>query len=153
MENLVICGDSFNYGIGCSHLATEPFGVLVANHFNLELIRLARGSASNYTIHLQGEFAATLKPTPKLVILGTTSTDRFEWVTTGKSLDKSPTLYDVSYHNYPPHHEPPPMHDSPMPFYLYSNPMYSPKILSEQIPAILNLPIESDKIFTLSSLI
>ena len=136
MENLVICGDSFNYGIGCSNLATQPFGVLVAKHFNLELIRLARGSASNYTIHLQGEFAATLNPKPKLVILGTTSTDRFEWIAKDNSLDKTPTIYDLFYHNYPPHHEPPPGHDQPMPFYLDGNSRYSPKILSEQIPAI-----------------
>jgi hypothetical protein len=138
MENLVICGDSFNYGIGCSDLATQPFGVLVANHFNLNLIRLARGSASNYAIHLQGEFAAVnLKP--KLVILGTTSTDRFEWVAEGKKLEGTPTLYDLCYHNYPPHHLPQPMHDAPMDFYLNDTShrtQYSPKILTEQIPAI-----------------
>ena len=134
MENLVICGDSFNYGIGCSDLATQPFGVLVANHFDLNLIRLARGSASNYSIHLQAEFAVTLKP--KLVIIGTTSTDRFEWVSEGKELNKTPTLYDVCYHNYPPHHLPPPNHDAPMDFYLNNNPMYNPTILTEQMPAI-----------------
>lgn len=140
MENLVICGDSFNYGIGCSNLATQPFGVLVAKHFDLNLIRLARGSASNYAIHLQGEFAATnLNPKPKLVILGTTSTDRFEWVAEGKKLDHTPTLYDLCYHNYPPHHLPQPMHDAPMDFYLNETMhrvKYSPKILTEQIPAI-----------------
>ena len=140
MENLVICGDSLNYGIGCSNLATQPFGVLVAKHFDLNLIRLARGSASNYAIHLQGEFAATnLNPKPKLVILGTTSTDRFEWVAEGKKLDHTPTLYDLCYHNYPPHHLPQPMHDAPMDFYLNETMhrvKYSPKILTEQIPAI-----------------
>ncbi len=114
MENLVICGDSFNYGIGCSNLATEPFGVLVANHFDLNLIRLARGSASNYAIHLQAEHAVKLKP--KLVIIGTTSTDRFEWVAEGKKLTCTPTLYDLYYDNYPPHHLPPPNHDAPMDF-------------------------------------
>lgn len=137
MENLVICGDSFNYGIGCSNLATQPFGVLVANHFDLNLIRLARGSASNYAIHLQAEFAVKLKP--KLVIIGTTSTDRFEWVAEGKELNHTPTIYDLSYHNYPPHHLPQPMHDKPMDFYLDNaedRSKYDPKILTEQMPAI-----------------
>lgn len=134
MENFVVCGDSFNYGIGCSNLDTQPYGVLVANHFNLNLIRLARGSASNYAIHLQGEFALNLKP--KLVILGTTSTDRFEWVVEGKKLETTPTLYDLCYHNYPPHHLPQPFHDEPMEFYLSNDKNYKPKILTEQIPAI-----------------
>ena len=137
MENLVICGDSFNYGIGCSDLATQPFGVLVAKHFDVNLIRLARGSASNYAIHLQAEYAVNLKP--KLVIIGTTSTDRFEWVAEGKTLNHAPTLYDLYYHNYPPHHLPQPMHDKPMDFHLgdakYKT-QYDPKILTEQIPAI-----------------
>jgi len=137
MENLVICGDSFNYGIGCSDLATQPFGVLVANHFDLNLIRLARGSASNYAIHLQAEYAVNLKP--KLVIIGTTSTDRFEWVAEGKKLNHTPTLYNLYYHNYPPHHLTPPMHDKPMDFHLGGvrhKTQYDPKILTEQIPAL-----------------
>jgi hypothetical protein len=138
MENkklIVVCGDSFNYGIGCVNLHTQPYGVLTAKHFNWDLVRLARGSASNYTIFLQGKYAAQMTPKPHLVILGTTSYDRIEWVATGKKLDTAPNLHDVNYHLYPPHHEPQPLHDRPMDFYLKDDPLYDPKILSEQVVA------------------
>ena len=136
-KTMVLCGDSFNYGIGCVNLHTQPYGVLTANHFGWDLIRLARGSASNYVIHLQGLYAAKMKPKPHLVILGTTSTDRVEWLATGESLENGhePKFEDVNYHLYPPHHEPPPLHDAPMDFYLKDKPGYKPKILSEQVVA------------------
>jgi hypothetical protein len=136
-KTLVLCGDSFNYGIGCVNLHTQPYGVLTANHFDWDLIRLARGSASNYVIHLQGIYAAKMNPKPHLVILGTTSTDRVEWLATGESLKPGhvPKFEDVNYHLYPPHHEPPPLHDAPMDFYLKESKSYTPKILSEQVVA------------------
>lgn len=136
MKNLmVVCGDSFNYGIGCVNLHTQPYGVLTSEFFNWDLIRLARGSASNYTIYLQGKFAAEMQRKPHLVILGTTSTDRIEWLATGEKLHKPPSLTDVNYHLYPPHHQAPPCHDAPMDFHISNNPQYSPKILSEQVVA------------------
>lgn len=134
MEKLVICGDSFNYGIGCMDCNTQPYGVLLAKHFNLDLIRLARGSASNYAIYLQGEYAATLNP--KIVILGTTSTDRFEWVAENKKLTSKPSLNNLNYHDYPPHHMPLNKHDEPMDYFLKNDSNYDPMILTEQIPAI-----------------
>jgi hypothetical protein len=137
MKKLIVgCGDSFNYGIGCVNLHTQPYPVLVAKHFDCDLIRLSRGSASNFIVHLQGMFAAKMNPKPNLVILGTTSTDRVEWLAEGKQLNRPPTLKDVNYHLYPPHHHPPPCHDSPMDFYLKNDKEYSPKILSEQIVAL-----------------
>lgn len=133
---LVGCGDSFNYGIGCVNMYTQPYPVVVANHFDWDLIRLSRGSASNFVVHLQGIYAMTLHPKPNLIILGTTSVDRVEWIAEGKTLTKPPALTDVNYHLYPPHHHTPPRHDSPMDFYLKNDENYSPKILSEQLVAL-----------------
>ena len=134
---MVLCGDSFNYGIGCVNQYSQPYGVLTSNYFNWDLVRLARGSASNYVVHLQGCYAATMRPKPHLVILGTTSIDRLEWLATGTSFNKArPCLENVNYHDYPPHHEPQPLHDAPMDYYLRDNPKYDPKILSEQMGAL-----------------
>lgn len=136
-KTFVLCGDSFNYGIGCVNMHTQPYGVLVAKHFGWDLVRLARGSASNYVIHLQGKYAAKMNPKPHLVLLGTTSTDRIEWVAAGEKLNYGGAkLEHVNYHLYPPHHETPPCHDAPLPFHLQNNPYYEPKILSEQIIGI-----------------
>lgn len=132
-DTLVICGDSFNYGIGCTNLYTQPYGVLTANNLGLECIRLARGSASNYTIHLQGMYAARMTPKPKLVILGTTSYDRVEWVAEGKELNSPPILENLNYHQYPPHYMAQPLHDAPMPWHLSNDKSYDPKILSEHV--------------------
>ena len=134
-KTLVVCGDSFNYGIGCRNQHTEPYGVLTADHFNWDLIRLARGSSSNYTTYLQGKYAASMQAKPHLVILGVTSYDRVEWLATGKRLTDEPTLENLNYHQYPPHHFPQPNHDAPMEYHLQNNPLYDPKILSEQVVA------------------
>jgi len=134
---MVVCGDSFNYGIGCTNLHTKPYGVLTSQHFDWDLVRLARGSASNFTIYLQGAYAAKMRPKPHLIILGTTSYDRIEWVETGKNIEPGhqPSALDINYHLYPPHYHTPPLHDKPMDFYFQDNPNYSPKILSEQVVA------------------
>ena len=135
-KTLVVCGDSFNYGIGCRDLTTQPYGIKTAENLGWNCIRLARGSASNYAIHLQGMYAATnLNPKPDLVILGTTSYDRIEWVAEGKELNQEPTLENLNYHLYPPHNMAQPLHDSPMPYYLENSQRYDPKILSEQVVA------------------
>jgi hypothetical protein len=116
---------------------TQPYGVLVADHFKWNLIRLARGSSSNYVTHLQGNYAAKMNPKPHLVILGTTSNDRIEWVATGEKLGEGDAkLENVNYHLYPAHFHTPPLHDAPLPFHLQNDPNYDPKILSEQIVAI-----------------
>jgi hypothetical protein len=136
-KTFVLCGDSFNYGVGCTNMHTQPYGVLVAKHFGWDLIRLARGSSSNYVTSLQGRYAAKMNPKPHLVLLGTTSYDRIEWVETGKALTPGEVKFEnVNYHLYPAHHETPPCHDAPMPFHLQGNPNYDPKILSEQVVGI-----------------
>lgn len=136
-KTIVICGDSFNYGIGCSDLNTNPYGCLVAKHFEWNLIRLARGSSSNYTTHLQGMYANELNSKPHLVLLGVTSYDRLEWVAEGEEFTQTeqPNGNHINYHLYPPHLYPEPHHDNPMSFYFKDKENYSPKILSEQVVA------------------
>lgn len=134
---LVICGDSFNWGIGCKDQSTQPYGVLIAKKLGWNLVRLARGSSSNYIIHLQANYAAKMKPKPDLVIIGQTSYDRVEWIAEGKTVDSrsSRKLEEVNYHQYPPHYHAQPFHDNPFDFYLKDNPAYDPKILCEHVVA------------------
>jgi hypothetical protein len=138
-KKIVVCGDSFAYGIGCVNLYTQPFGVLVAQHFDWDLVRLARGSASNYSIFLQGLFAADMAELPHLVILSKTSYDRIEWYRDDLP-DNKPThahsVLNLNYHQYPPHHQAQMHHDEPMPFHLQDSPLYDPYILSEQVGGI-----------------
>lgn len=134
-KTIVVCGDSFSYGIGCVDLSLSPYGVLVAKKFEANLIRLARGSASNFSIGLQAEYAAEkIKPQPDLIIIGMTSFDRIEWQAEGSSMARTDPvgLENLNYHLYPPHHIP----SSPMKrrerFHLEGDPSYNPTILTEQ---------------------
>ncbi len=136
MKNLVICGDSFSAGIGCVNMLEQAYGALLAKHFNLNLITLARGSASNYAIFLQAMAAADMDDLPELVVIGQTSYDRIEWVKEGAEPGWHHTLGNLNYHMYPPHHMAQPHHDKPLPFHLRGNPSYKPYILTEQIGAI-----------------
>lgn len=135
-RKLVVCGDSFSVGIGCTNMLEQAYGVLVANELNLDLITLARGSASNYAIYLQAQMASMLEETPELVIIGQTSFDRVEWVAEGNDQAWNHTLYNLNYHQYPPHHFTQPHHAGPLPFFLKDNPCYNPYLLSEQVGAI-----------------
>lgn len=136
-NKLVVCGDSFNFGIGCTNLYTQPYGVLVAKHFDAELIRLARGGCSNYACHLQAWHAAEWMQ-PKLIIIGTTSFDRIDWVSENHSDMTYAAIRanNINYHEYPPHLHPQPHHDKPMPFYFQGRDDYKPALLSEQISAL-----------------
>jgi len=135
-EMMVVCGDSYNAGIGCVNMHTQAYGVVTAQHFDWDLITLARGSASNYAVHLQAMYAAELLP--HLVIIGQTSYDRLEWVmdTHSKPAHEQPTLHNLNYHLYPPHHFPQPHHDKPMPFHLQDSADYKPYLLTEQVGGI-----------------
>lgn len=126
---LVVCGDSFNCGIGCNDLSTQPYGVLLARSLGMELTTLARGGASNYTVHLQAEYA--IRMSPKVVIIGTTSYDRFEWVSEDKKLNHPPTALNINYHEYPPHHG-----NGAVPYYFEGRMDYKPMILTEQAGGI-----------------
>jgi hypothetical protein len=131
-KTLVVCGDSYNYGIGCVDLATTPYAVKTAQHFNWELVRLARGSASNYIIYLQGMYAADMAIQPHLIVLGETSYDRTEWISSSaKTIVNNYSALNINYHQYPPHN----VSGSPE-FYFKDDPQYCPVLLSEQISGI-----------------
>ena len=53
MKKIVICGDSFNIGIGCRDLANEPYGQLLSKELGIPIINLAKGSSTNLSIYLQ----------------------------------------------------------------------------------------------------
>ena len=57
MKNLIICGDSFSVGIGCSDLRTQPYGSLLSDKLGLNLFNLAKGSSTNLSIFLQVKYA------------------------------------------------------------------------------------------------
>lgn len=134
MKKLVVCGDSFNCGLGCEDLFTEPYGVLLAKKLNMELITLARGGASNFSIHLQAEYAVQ-HIEHDLLIISTTSYDRIEWLSENSRNIHRPTAANINYHQYPPHNgnyqgKPPPD------FYFKNKPEYNPGLLTEQIGGI-----------------
>lgn len=105
-NKLIICGDSFNIGIGCNDLYTEPYGVLLANTLDMDLVNLAKGSSTNLSIFLQVEYAVRNIASHKdIVIVSHTSYDRVDWLPWDDN-DKSPiSNLDVNYHQYPPYGE------------------------------------------------
>jgi hypothetical protein len=135
-EKIVVCGDSFNVGIGLVDMEKQRYGQLVADNFKYDLVVLARGSASNYAVFLQGVYASEMTPKPKCVVLCVTSYDRIEWLADDVENYVNVNLLHLNYHEYPPHHHPQPHHDSPLDFYLKNNINYNPKLLTEQVIAI-----------------
>ena len=138
MGKLVICGDSFNAGIGCRDLFTQPYGILLAQKLGLEPIILARGSASNFAVYLQAKYAAehiVSDAYADAVIISITSHDRIEWIAQDKQGFDTRNLQacNINYHQYPPHSE---YYDTRYyPFYFEGKPEYDPVLLTEQIPA------------------
>ena len=104
MKNIVICGDSFNVGIGCSDLKTQPYGSLLAKRLDGNLINFAKGSSSNLSIYLQVKYAIDTIKDIDLMYIGITCNTRTEWFSE-KSKDKRFELSNtmVNYHQYPPY--------------------------------------------------
>lgn len=105
---LIICGDSFNIGIGCVDINTQPYGTLLAKELGYQLINLAKGSSTNLSIWLQVEYAVkTLKANSNdIVIVAETSDERFQWFAEGSNRIPGPiSNLDVNYHEYPPYGE------------------------------------------------
>lgn len=135
-DKLVICGDSFNVGIGLVDMEKQRYGQLVADELGYDLVMLARGSASNYAVFLQGKYASQMNPKPKCVVLCVTSYDRIEWLEDEFEKHVTLDLSHLNYHLYPPHHHPQPHHDGPLDFHLKDDAGYNPKLLTEQVGAI-----------------
>jgi len=135
-EKIVVCGDSFNVGIGLVDMEKQRYGQLVADKLEYDLVVLARGSASNYAVFLQGVYASKMLSKPKCVILCVTSYDRIEWLEDEFQKHITLDLSHLNYHQYPPHHHAQPHHDRPLDFYLKDDASYNPKLLTEQVGAI-----------------
>lgn len=107
MNNIVICGDSYNIGIGCHDLENEPYGSLLAKELNLNLINLAKGSSSNLSIYLQAKYAVENIQNISLVCVALTSYNRTEWFPESENAKNhwNLTNTDVNYHQYPPYGE------------------------------------------------
>lgn len=103
MKKIVICGDSFNIGIGCWDLKTEPYGALLADHLKLEQVNLAKGSASPVNIFLQVKYAVEKFDDIDYLIMSSTTYDRFDWFPEGYYVKDEISLLDVNYHEYPPY--------------------------------------------------
>jgi len=105
-KSIAICGDSFNIGIGCHDLATEPYGQLLGKELDKDVINLAKGSSTNFSIYLQAKYALEhFKDNLDLVIISHTSYDRVDWFPMEVDQSGEITLEDVNYHQYPPYGE------------------------------------------------
>lgn len=103
-KKLIICGDSFNIGIGCRDLITEPYGVLLANALDRKLVNLAKGSSTNLSIYLQAEYAVEkIASQDDIVIVSHTSYDRVDWFPWDYECNDRVSNIDVNYHQYPPY--------------------------------------------------
>ena len=104
-KRLIVCGDSFNIGIGCHNLHTEPYGSLLAEQTNRKLVNLAKGSSTNLSIWLQVKYAVEELGTNEndIILVNETSSERFNWFPEGKSSNTELSNLDVNYHDYPPY--------------------------------------------------
>lgn len=105
-NKLIVCGDSFSVGIGCHDLDTQPYGSLLKNHLGCDLINLAKGSSTNFSIYLQAKYAAEkLASSDDLVMVSNTSYDRVEWFPLDYNFPRGELENtDVNYHQYPPYY-------------------------------------------------
>lgn len=141
MKNLVICGDSFNIGIGCKDLSNEPYGSLLAKELNLNLINLAKGSSTNFSIYLQVEYALRKIKDIELLIVSSTCFNRTEFINkkTHYSENKPEICNEiVNYHEYPPFGENTYLPDQVLPHPLSLDSSYKPQMYTENYWGILD---------------
>lgn len=138
MKNLVICGDSFNIGIGCRDLINEPYGSLLSKKLGLNQINLAKGSSSNLSIYLQVKYVVENVRDIEFVCVSATSYDRTEWY---REEDAEAVNYDVSnnninYHQYPPYGKE--TYLQQIPSYMERDPRYKGEIFTDNYQGILD---------------
>lgn len=96
---VIVCGASFMSPASKGKYKDFHFSELVAKALETDLVVLSTGGCSNFAIALQIEKAISWKPTPSLVLLGNTETDRIEIPTTLLKSDKIEiTIDDMFYH-------------------------------------------------------
>lgn len=141
-KRLIICGDSFNIGIGCLNLDTEPYGSLLAEHTGRKLVNLAKGSSTNLSIWLQVKYAVyNLNANENdIILVNETSSERFNWFPENTEIDPHHdiTNLDVNYHDYPPYG-----HNSYFPHILDKHPMqddknYKGAMITENVAGVID---------------
>lgn len=141
MKNLVICGDSFNIGIGCKDLKTEPYGHLLAERLGLNLINLAKGSSTNFSIYFQVEYAVKNIKDIDLLIVSSTCFHRTEFFNKKShySNDNTPiSNTSINYHQYPPYGPNTYLPDQIIEHPMINNPDYKPTMYTENFHGILD---------------
>jgi hypothetical protein len=105
LTKLIVCGDSFAIGIGCTDLHREPYGSLLAQELGMGIVNLAKGSSTNMSIYLQAKYAVDqLANRDDIVLVSNTSYDRVEWFPfNSEPANWEITNADVNYHQYPPY--------------------------------------------------
>lgn len=137
MKKIGICGDSYSVGIGCHNLQTEPYGSLLANHFDAKLVNLAKGSSSNFSIFLQVKYIVETLTDVDFVCIAPTSYNRTEWFPEGTDT-RDWQLYntDVNYHQYPPYGKDTYPYILPNP--MRNDPSYNGEMLTENFYGIVD---------------
>lgn len=104
-KKIIICGDSFSAGIGLLNVENELYGHKLAEELNLELINLAKGSASHLVIFLQVKYAIEKwKDEIAFLCISSTSYARIDWFQYNyEHPNREIELTDVKYHNYAPY--------------------------------------------------
>ena len=139
-RRLIVCGDSFNIGIGCQDLTTQPYGSLLAKQLDIPLINLAKGSSTNLSIWLQVKYAVeNLNANSEdLVLVNETSSERICWFPDDHTETYIPvTNLDVNYHDYPPYgqhsyHQVLPEHP------MQHNPNYKGSMITENMRGVVD---------------
>ena len=139
-KRLIVCGDSFNIGIGCHNLHTEPYGSLLAVQTNRKLVNLAKGSSTNLSIWLQVKYAVEELAANEndIIIVNETSSERFNWFPDGTCSNGDLSNVDVNYHDYPPYGN-----DSYVTHQLDSHPMqenpnYKGTMITENVAGVID---------------
>jgi hypothetical protein len=141
-KRLIVCGDSFNIGIGCRNLNTEPYGSLLAERTGRKLVNLAKGSSTNLSIWLQVKYAVEeLHANDNdIVLVNETSSERFNWFPESATIEpgKQLTNLDVNYHEYPPYgndsYWPHRLHEHPM----QNHPNYTGTMITENVAGVID---------------
>jgi hypothetical protein len=137
MKKMVVCGCSFAKGIGCKDLNTKPFGTLLSDKLDSQLINLAKGSSSNFSIYLQTKYALEKVNDIDLLIFSTTSYDRTEWFNSENKNEKpNLTNTDVNYHQYPPHGKE--SYHQILPFFMEDDENYNGSLFTENFMGIID---------------
>lgn len=137
MKKIVICGDSFNIGIGCRDLDNEPYGQLLSKELGIPIINLAKGSSTNLSIYLQVQYAVEqLKGTTEYVLFSHTSYERLDWFPPDYEANRNLSLTDVNYHQYPPYGVN--TYITRLPHPLADNIKYSGKMYTENVMGVID---------------